>query len=157
MILNKMDLVTENQLEETENMLAELNPFATVTRSTYCEIPEQESCIENLSETLAEKAKEKNAQFESCGRPEIGVGVLKSSRSIAKDKLEYLIDIYSKKTIRIKGFAKLENGEGLAVQTSYEHIAFENVLNYHGSTELIAMGEGFNLSEFSRNYRELAS
>jgi len=157
LMINKTDLASANELKEIEQIVAELNPFARVIRSNYCDLPDQELSIENRSETIAEQAKGQNSQFKSCGRPDIGVGVFRSSRSIAKNKLEQLIDIYSKKTIRIKGFAKLENGEGLAVQTSYENKAFEKVGNYNGSTELIAMGEGFNLSEFSRNYRELAT
>lgn len=157
LILNKTDLVSENQLSEIEGIVAELNPFASVLRTKYCALPDAEMTINNLSESVASQVKDHNAQFESCGRPDIGVGVLRSSRGIEKDKLEHLIDIYSKKTIRIKGFAKLKNGLGVAIQTSYENIALEIVKDYHGSTELIAMGEGFNLSEFSRNYRELTS
>lgn len=157
LIINKIDLASANELKQIEQVVAELNPFARVVKANYCDLPDQELGIENQSVTNAEKTKGQNSHFESCGRPDIGVGVFRSSRSIEKNKLEQLIDIYSKKTIRIKGFAKLENGEGIAVQTSYENMAFENVRNYHGSTELIAMGEGFNLSEFSRNYRELAT
>jgi len=157
LILNKIDLTSKNQLEEIEKTLQLLNPFANIERSSFCDLPEQSLIIENETETIAAKTRDQNSSFESCGRPEIGVGVLKSSRSIEKYKLINLIDIYSKKTIRIKGFAKLSGGEGLAVQTSYENKVFKKVDNFHGSTELITMGEGFNLSEFSRNYRELAT
>lgn len=157
LIINKTDLASANELNEIEQAVAELNPFARVIRTNYCDLPEKELSIENQAITIAEKAKGQNSHFESCGRPDIGVGVFRSSRSIEKNKLEQLIDIYLKKTIRIKGFAKLKNGKGLAIQTSYENKAFEGVSNYYGSTELIVMGEGFNLSEFSRNYRELAT
>lgn len=157
LIVNKTDLASSGQLVEIKRVVSELNPFARILHSSYCELAQKELSIDAVSETIANKAKDQHSHFESCGRPEIGVGVFRSSRTITKNKLEQLIDIYSKKTIRIKGFAKLGNGEGLAVQTSYENKAFEKVGNYHGSTELIAMGEEFNLSEFSRNYRELAS
>lgn len=156
-ICNKTDLVSSDVLQEIEKIVTSLNPFARIMRSTYCKLNDAELVIDQLPESVALKTKDENTQFESCGRPEVGIGVLRSSRSISKENLTYLIDIYSKKTIRIKGFAKLEGGEGMAVQTSYEIKAFKEVSNYHGSTELIAMGEGFNLSEFSRNYRELAS
>ena len=126
-------------------------------RSEYCRLPDAEMTIDDLGDNVAGHLKAKNAQFESCGRPDIGVGVLRSTRIIERNKLEHLIENYAKKTIRIKGFAKLDNGKGIAVQTSYDNVAFEIVRDYQGSTELIAMGEGFNLSEFSRNYRELAS
>lgn len=157
LIINKTDLSSVNQLEEIEKVITAFNPFAGVLRSSYCKLSEEGLSIDVLSETTAQKTKDQHAQFESCGRPDIGVGVLRSSRSIEQKKLELLIDIYTKKTIRIKGFAKLSDGDGIAVQTSYEHKAFKKVNNYHGSTELIAMGEDFNLSEFSRNYRELAT
>ena len=157
LIVNKTDLASKVQLAEIENKLTQLNPFAKIVQSTYCELQEDELAIENHLETIASKAKSQHAQFESCGRPDIGVGVLRSARSIALDDLKQLVDIFSKKTIRMKGFAKLKSGEGIAIQTSYENIAFEQIMNYHGPTELIAMGEEFDLSEFCRMYRELAT
>lgn len=155
LILNKTDLASKEQLSNIKKTLGSLNPFAQMLESSYCILEEEAYTIDVIQEVVASKTKDQHDQFESCGRPDIGVGVLRSSRSISKDKLEQFIDIYSKKTIRIKGFAKLKNGEGLAVQTSYENKAFELINNYQGSTELIAMGEQFNLSEFSRNYRML--
>lgn len=154
-VINKTDLSDNVQIRKMEKILRELNPFAKIIRSTYCNLADKELIIEDLSKTIAAQLKGKNAHFESCGRPDIGVGVMRSSKSISKDKLIQFIDIYSKSTIRIKGFAKLANQKGLAVQTSFENKEFLELDDYNGSTELIAMGEGFNLSEFSRKYREL--
>ena len=155
-IINKTDLSSKGQVEEVEKVVRLLNPFSKTFRSSYCDISDQELAIEDIHETVAEKTHEQNAQLESGGRPEIGVGVFRSSRGISKKKLIQFIDIYSKKTIRIKGFAKLANGGGVAVQTSYEYKEFKDVEDFKGSTELIVMGEGFNLSEFNRNYKEFS-
>ncbi len=155
-IINKTDLSSKGQIEDVESAVRSLNPFTQILRSSYCEVSDQELIIDDLKETIGEKTQKQHAHFESCGRPEIGVGVLRSSRGISKDKLIQFIDIYAEKTIRIKGFAKLANGGGLAVQTSYEQKEFRDVDDFQGSTELIAMGEGFSLSEFSRHYRQIA-
>ena len=155
-IINKTDLSSHKQIEEVEKVIKSLNPFTKIINSSYCDISDQELAFEDIHETIAEKKQDQNARLESAGRPEIGVGVYRSSRGISKEKLIQFIDIYSKKTIRIKGFAKLANGGGLAVQTSYKYQEFKDVEDFRGSTELIVMGDGFNLSEFSRNYKKFS-
>ena len=154
-ILNKVDLSSEVEILKSEDAIRALNPFAKIIRSTYCQIPEKMLTFEDQIEPVAIKTKTQHSQFESCGRPEIGVGVMRSSRSIEKEKLIQFIDKYAKNTIRIKGFAKLPDGKGLAVHTSYLQMDFKEIDDYQGSTELIAIGEGFDLSEFSRKYRAL--
>lgn len=155
-IINKTDLSSNEQVEEVVKVVGSLNPFTKIIRSSYCDITDQELAIEDIHETVSEKTQDQNARLESGGRPEIGVGVFRSSRGISREKLIQFIDIYSKKTIRIKGFAKLANGGGLAVQTSYKYQEFKDVEDFRGSTELIIMGDGFNLSEFNRNYKEFS-
>lgn len=155
-IINKTDLASQTQIEETEKAIRALNPFAEVLKASYCDLPDNELDLKSPVETIAEKTKDHHAQFESCGKPQTGVGVFRSSQSISKDKAMQFIDNYAKKTIRIKGFIKLATQSGLAVQTSFDQVEFKEIENFTGSTELIAMGEGFNLSEFGRNYREIA-
>jgi len=155
-IINKTDLSSHKQIEEVEKVIKSLNPFTKIINSSYCDISDQELAFEDIHETIAEKTQDQNARLKSAGRPEIGVGVYRSSRGISKEKLIQFIDIYSKKTIRIKGFAKLANGGGLAVQASYKYQEFKDVEDFRGSTELIVMGDGFNLSEFSRNYKKFS-
>ena len=154
-IVNKVDLSSREQLEEVEKAITSLNPFAKILRSSFCKVSDQELVVENIHDSIANQTQKLNAQFESCGRPKIGVGVLRSTQSISKDKLDQFIDFYVQKTIRIKGFVKLADGGGMAVQTSYTQKEFREVENFQGSTELIAMGEEFDFSEFSRNYREI--
>lgn len=95
-------------------------------------------------------------QFKSCGGFEIGVGVLRSTKSISEENLKLFIDKFAKRTIRIKGFAKLTSQNGMAVQTTLSVTEFIELTDYLGSAETIVMGEDFNLGEFSRIYRELA-
>ncbi|NJN24946.1 MAG: hypothetical protein HC819_02630 [Cyclobacteriaceae bacterium] len=155
-IVNKTDVATATQIEQSAQIIADLNPFASIISSTFCDIPERELSMQNLHETVAMKMKEQNAQFEGCGRPDIGVGVFRSSRPVSIDNLRELIDNYAKKTIRIKGFAKLSDDGGMAVQSSFDQTEFKKLAYFHGSTELIVIGEGFDLLEFSRNYKALA-
>jgi G3E family GTPase len=62
----------------------------------------------------------------------------------------------SKKTIRMKGFAKLTNNQCMAIQSSFDQYELKSIDRYNGPTEIIAIGDELDVSEFSRRYRELA-
>jgi len=155
-ILNKTDLVDEERIQLLKEEIKVLNPMASISPSSYCKLSPEEWSEELQQTAVAIKNAKQNAAVESCGRPPISAGVLKSSRKISRAHLEQFIDKYSEQTIRIKGFAKLENGEGISVQTSFQEKTYTKVDHYPGGTLLIAMGAQFNLSEFSKDYRKLA-
>ena len=58
--------------------------------------------------------------------------------------------------MRIKGFVATPDGMHFAVQTSFDHIAITEANKYDGITQLVAFGQGFSISEFSKRYRLLA-
>jgi G3E family GTPase len=156
LIINKTDLTEKNEINRVKKRLTQLNPFAEIVESRFCDIPNFSFDEISGIEPVAIKTKEKNVQFESCERPDIGVGVLKTTKSISRDKLKQFIEYHSKKTIRIKGFAKLSNHQFVSIQSSYDQFELKEIDYFDGPTEIIAMGEGFNLSEFSREYRALS-
>jgi len=156
LIINKTDLSTQAQIEAAEKEIRALNPFANIVHSKYCEIPDNELELAPKVESFAIRNKEDYRNFESCKRPDIGVGILKSTRAIEDQALKQFIEHYSRKTIRMKGFAKLKDDQFVAIQSSFENIELRKIDSYKGPTEIIAMGHDFNLSEFSRKFRELA-
>ena len=139
-----------------EAEIRKLNPFAEILHSEYCKIEDLSLEVIPTKETVAFKNKENYMQFESCDRPEIGVGILKSTRSITRENLEMFVKYHAGNTIRMKGFAKLKNDQFVAIQSSYDRFELKEVEQYSGPTEIIAMGENFDLSGFSKKYRELA-
>ena len=93
-IVNKTDRSTEKEVREIEKEIRALNPFANIIKSSYCDIADGELNMENLQETVAKKMEVQHTSFESCERPVIAVGVLRSTRSISSDRLMAWIDNY---------------------------------------------------------------
>jgi len=156
LIVNKIDLSDKSEINKVKKKLKNLNPFAEITESQYCQIPELSIGALTGHEPNALKNKEQHSQYESSQRPYIKVGVLKTTKSISKERLEEFVEYYSKNTIRIKGFAKLSNNQFVSIQSSYDRFELREIDYFDGPTEIIAMGEDFNLSEFSREYRALS-
>lgn len=157
LVMNKTDLSNETQLAELEKTIKLLNPFAEIIKTSFCAMDiDLGEIIMKTTQTNAEKTREINQQFESCERPDVGVGVLKTTKAITEENLKTFIGIYADKTIRIKGFAKLINRKCMAVQSSYGEVDFKHAKCHDGPTEIIAIGDDFDLSEFSRSYRALA-
>ncbi len=156
LIVNKIDLSDKSEIDQIKNKLKKLNPFAEITESQHCHIPELSIDTFVGHEPNAIKNKQEHAKFERSLRPHIKVGVLKTNKSISKERLEEFIEYYSRKTVRIKGFAKLANNQVVSIQSTYNHFKLSEIDYFDGPTEIIAMGEEFNLSEFSREYRALS-
>lgn len=155
-IINKTDLSNEEEVELVSRKIEELNPFGKIIQASYCKLDDEILEFEAGTETIAQKSRANNNQFESCGRPDLSVFVLKTSRAISKEHLERFIDNYAKKTIRMKGFAKLTNNQCMAIQSSFDQYELKSIDRYNGPTEIIAIGDELDVSEFSRRYRELA-
>lgn len=165
LILNKTDLADQVLIAEVRKTVGEINPFAKITEAVYCTFDferdifaGEEKLVERLAPGGADGVEDTGDEVaKSCGRPEIGFGVLRSVRKINRQNLERFIHEFVKSTYRIKGFVLLEDGGAVAVQTTFEQVRIEEIAGYHGNTELIAMGDMFNLSEFSHRFRTLAT
>jgi G3E family GTPase len=155
-IINKTDLSDQEEISEVAREIEKLNPFGNIVQASFCQVDEATLELERSSNTVAQKSMTRYNQFESCGRPDLGVFVLKTTRTISREHLELFIDNYAKKTIRMKGFAKLTNNQCMAIQSSFDRYELKSIDSYNGPTEIIAIGEELDVSEFSRRYRELA-
>ena len=67
------------------------------------------------------------------------------------------MNIYSNKTIRIKGHVKLKEGGLAGVQTVYNKIDIIKLKGIISLTELVIIGENFDLATFGRDYKALAN
>ncbi len=164
-ILNKTDLGGGALIAQVTDAVRQMNPFAEITEASYCQFDFDEDVfagesglVERLGAGMEgiEESSESKTNI-ACGRPEIGFGVLKSVRKISRQNLEIFIHKFVGSTYRMKGYVLIEDGSVLAVQTTFDQIRFEEIKDYEGNTELIAMGDMFNLSDFSKNFKMLTN
>jgi len=153
LVLNKIDLVNSEQLQEVKESIRSLNHLAVILESSYCNID-----LNKFYQGIRKKdldIDKAGSVDESCGRPVINAGVFKTSRKITLENLKYIINKYVDRTIRIKGYVLLVNTSMVTVQTVFSEVDITLMDNKTGNTALILMGEEFNLSEFSRDFRKL--
>ncbi len=152
-VLNKSDLVESSQLESVKHSVQEINPLAEVIESEYCKV-DADHIFSNF-ETDKNLKNKKSTGLKGAGPPTLNARVFKTSRTINLVKLKQLINRYIDQTIRIKGFVLLDDHSIVSVQTVFEKIDIKRIDNKTSNTALILMGEDFNLSEFSRDFRQL--
>ncbi len=121
--------------------LNQLNPFAKILYTSYCNIPMDEI----LNNKDDHKAARRYLGQGSGGRPEIHSVVLRTHQTIDKKKLGFFMDRLSRVSIRFKGFIKLEGGNHAAIQGVYGDNHYEIIQNYTGPGEIIAFGEGLTV------------
>jgi len=109
----------------------------------------------NVSVLQKNQNNRRQSLVENSGRPNIKAAVFKTSKKIKIDRLKEIIRKYTPDTQRIKGYVLLDNSTLASVQTVFDHIDIKISDEKTGNTALILMGEDFNLSKFSRDFRQL--
>ena len=163
-ILNKTDLGDGDLIAQVTGEVRQMNPFAEITEASYCQFDFEKDVfagevglVERLGVTMEREESSESEAANACGRPEIGFGVLKSVKRISWQNLEVFINDFVKSTYRMKGYVLIDDGRVLAVQTTFDQTRFEDINGYEGNTELIAMGDMFNLSDFSKKFKILTN
>ena len=152
-ILNKTDLVDRTSSNAVKESVQQINPLAEVIESEYCRV-DTEAIFSKYGTDKSLKYK-RSAGLKGAGPPTLNARVFKTGRTINLLNLRNLINRYIDQTIRIKGFVLLEDHSIVSVQTVYEKIDIRRIEDKTGNTALILMGEDFNLTEFSRDFRQL--
>jgi G3E family GTPase len=152
-VLNKTDLVDSTQLNSVKKSVQDINPLAEVIESEFCNL-DPYLLFGNYGSDRGLKD-HKPAGLIGAGPPNITARVFKTGRTISLDYLTKIINRYIDQTIRIKGFVLLDDHSIVSVQTVFEKIDISRIEDKTGNTALILMGEDFNLSEFSRDFRQL--
>jgi G3E family GTPase len=152
LMINKKDLVTPDVISEIRKIIQNLNPYAGVFETSYCQVdfkpfPGQESVSDYIQ----------SGNMPECiqGRPDINAGVFKTGRKISLQDLDDLIRHYAGSTARIKGNVLLANGHTARIQTVFREVNISISRQLQGSTCLVIMGKDFNLSAFSKHFRAL--
>jgi G3E family GTPase len=152
-ILNKIDQASKGLLKAIKDKIHSINSLAVFLETTYCNI-DIDLFYSGMKENSTTITKEKSVE-ESCGRPLINARVFKTSRKISLNNLKKIINLYKYQTQRIKGFVLLDDFSIASVQSVFDTVDIKVLKDKTSNTALILMGEGFNLSSFSRDFRQL--
>jgi G3E family GTPase len=101
-ILNKIDTIEESQIDLSEKIIRELNPFAPITKTYFCKIdynPISTIKIENNTDTHLDNP----SHFSRYS--------YRKNQPIKLENLKNLILKYEKDIYRIKGFISIDNDE----------------------------------------------
>jgi G3E family GTPase len=152
-VINKTDLES-SKLEEIKKWVRYLNPFASIVPASYCEINMDFDDDEEEEEANPVALKRKDPVFflPGSGRPDLAAFVIKSTRPISRDKLEAFLDEVSQKAIRVKGFALLDSGRMLAIQSCFGKTTLEYLEDYSGPTEIMGVGPDLDRGNFGDRF-----
>ena len=132
-VLNKCDLST-GPLPKIKSKLLVINPFAKIIETSFCNIGLLSGSAFHFPVSVLGAE-----QPESLGRPDIGSAVIKFSKPISPENLDFFIKKYSLITYRIKGYAITTNGPS-AIQASFGHIEIKPIGENLYHTELVIIG-----------------
>ncbi len=152
-VVNKIDKTDQAKIDEVLHRVREMNPFAEVLQTSYCN---ENIELDSIDLPVAVQQKTELAHFEPQGRPEIGTAVIKSTRKLSRESLnvflnEFLADVY-----RLKGHAQLNDGTAVKIQSTLGDLYITEIQSYVGPTEIIAIGPDINAKPFSKRFREMA-
>ena len=146
-VINKTDII-KNSTETIREEIKQINPFAEIKESTYCNIDFE------LGNTTLNKFYFDNEK--PMARPDVHSMVIKSGRKLTREALDSFLKEWAPKAYRIKGFANLKSGKTLAVQCTFDTIeTFEVEPSFH-PTELIAISGEFTLREWHRGFKKVS-
>lgn len=103
-IINKTDLVTENQVQEVVEKIRELNPNTDIYKTTYGQV----SIEAILSEKKEEERKAQETSNTEQTRPK--TVTLVTDEEISEENLLHFLDEIAPSAYRIKGFVKVCGG-----------------------------------------------
>ncbi len=106
-IINKSDLIDENQLKEVIEKLTEVNPKITPYVTSYCRV-DIEDLIHHLDPELAKAKDARESTNTVVSRP--ATFIVKGNEEIPYDSLANFVGQLSPQAYRIKGFACTDRG-----------------------------------------------
>lgn len=149
-VINKTDKAPD-RVEMITRRVSELNPLARIVSASFCDLS-LDNVFSAIKRPVAVVRAKENAAFESCGRPDIGSAVLRTTTPISRDQLESFLRETTGQTHRLKGFVVVSGGPPLAVQSCFGELEIVPVSDYTGPTEIVAMGKGIDTEGFARAF-----
>lgn len=135
-ILNKIDLVNEQQLKEVLQKVKTINPFAEIAEKEFCDI--QSTHINKVQNTLL-------GCFENKRQEDINTAVYRTTAIISIEELKLFLAELSKISIRAKGFVRVNQHEYVLFHLTYKEFKIIPLADYTGSCEIIAFGKNMHI------------
>ena len=154
-VVNKIDLIGETNLEAAETRIKELNPHGNIIHSSFCNLPFSDTFSINTQLPVAVQFLDVDAEACSEGPPVIVSTVVRSSAKMDRSRLESFLQAFETKTYRLKGFVNLSSGDTVSVQSCFGSTSIVAVEEFHGPTELIAMGPEIDPREFRQSFDQM--
>jgi G3E family GTPase len=148
-ILNKMDLYEDN-LDEINQAIEKLNPFAEIIPTSYAQIPWDKL---DVFSSLKSEAAIRYIGTSSEGRPDILACVLRTHDKLAESNFSAFINELQKDCIRMKGFLNLKNGKVVSFHSVFEQQEIKILENYIGPSELIVFGSNMTITHLRKLYK----
>lgn len=149
-IINKMDL-HKGSLEEIQNAISRLNPYATIKAATHAAIGWSE--LKSNGSYRNEAAREHTGNI-SKGRPDLAACVLRTHDLVDERGLLSFLGKLKTSCPRIKGFLNLREGKTVSVNSVYDYQEISEIDGYVGPSELIAFGSGLTAGMLRKSFRE---
>ncbi len=145
-LINKVDLLV-NGIEDVEKEIRQINPFAKILPSTFCDIDFE----------LGNSALNKYYfnEVKTMPRPDVNSMVIKTARQVSRNALLSFLNHWAPRAYRIKGFVKLKEGKTVAVQCTFDSVELMDVNDSFHPTELVALSDQFTLREWNRAFKAL--
>lgn len=146
-IINKTDL--NNNLEEIKIKIQKLNPLVKIFETQYCEVQ-----LNELFQFSDEKGIKNFSNEIRPGRPDINSAVFRTAKPLKHINLKDFTNELASQSIRIKGYAILDNGKVYSIQSVYNNVQIEEISAFIKQTELIVMGEQINVRLVKEIYQK---
>ncbi|WP_372933600.1 CobW family GTP-binding protein [Mariniphaga sediminis] len=146
-LINKTDVVENDSVSHVEETVRDLNPFAEIKRTTFCDVDFTLGGV-SVSKFYPDMG-------QPLARPDVNSMVIKSGKKISRESMVGFFNEWAPKSYRIKGYVNLKDGKTVAVQCVFEKIEFREIsANFH-PTELVALSDQFALREWNQAFRGL--
>ncbi|MFD1315192.1 GTP-binding protein [Namhaeicola litoreus] len=135
-ILNKIDLVDDAQINNVIESVKEINPFAEIAKHEFCNID---------SVHLTQVHTITNGAMEVSRQEDIKTAVYRTTSIIPLENLEIFLQELTKISIRVKGFVRIDTNEYRLFHLTYNNFNIVPLEDFSGNCEIIAFGEEMNL------------
>jgi len=131
-IVNKIDLISDEMKALLEDELKNTNPLASIVFTTYCRL--------KVVDLLSEKSLAINGQPVGPIK-DIRTRVYRTPYPIKRKNLDYLISTLDEDTYRMKGYLILDNNEAVMIQSVFGQTTLTPVDKTMLTTEIISIGK----------------
>lgn len=149
LLINKTDIF-KGDLSNFIGELKRINPFALVLTGSFARVE---------TEIFMRPSIDRNRftpMLRSEGRPDIKVAVLKTSRSIRREKLQAFLNELNPLAYRVKGFLNTGNRTFVAVHSVFGECVIREADGFQGNGELIVLSENLSPSGLKNIFESYA-